>query len=175
MYELYNAGAFGNKFKTWANLDEFRASGYSGRITLRYKGADAARWCKPFVATGEIDAIVDRWVSEGADRSRVTVGMVDDLNMITLQGEVQRGLFGYDLRYSFEFLPMRDALAKSQFHASGLKALAILRHYLDPSSFADLEAIFEKWPDSVAEFTTYRVNVGEIPNRNTVVWEVRNY
>ena len=177
MYELYNAGAFGNKFQTWTNLEAFKQSGFTGMVTLRYRGAAklTGHWCEPFVESDTIEEVVARWISEGADRSKVTVGQVDDLKMITFQGEVQRGIHGFDLRYSHEFLPMRDAFAKSQFHASGLKALSLLRYHFDPSSFADLEEIFERWPDAVAEFTTYRVNVGEIPNRNTVFWEVRNY
>ena len=57
----------------------------------------------------------------------------------------------------------------------GIRAILKLRSVLFPSSLADLEALFEIYPDSVIEFSAYRFAVGAIPGRNAVIWEVRNY
>ena len=43
------------------------------------------------------------------------------------------------------------------------------------SSYSDLEALMEIFSDSSIEFSTYRIPVGNIKGRNTIIWEVRNY
>ncbi len=46
---------------------------------------------------------------------------------------------------------------------------------LDPSSRDDLEALLELYPDATVELTSYDVDVGVLPYRNTIVGEVRHY
>ncbi len=69
----------------------------------------------------------------------------------------------------------REALRHTPEWFEGLMARALLRHHMWPSSYADFEVLLERYPDSVIEFTCYRVAVGDWPNRNTIIWEVRNY
>ena len=56
-----------------------------------------------------------------------------------------------------------------------IELLRLLRRHLCLSSLADLEAIVELYPDHVIELGAYSCNVGVIPWRNAVIWEVRRY
>ncbi len=57
----------------------------------------------------------------------------------------------------------------------GNDARVALQAHMSPSSFADLEALFDRYPTSVVEFGIYSCNIGNIPGRNTIIWEVRDY
>lgn len=46
---------------------------------------------------------------------------------------------------------------------------------MDPSSQQDLDDLLDLYPDATIEFTCYDIDLGVIPNRNTIFWEVRNY
>jgi len=50
-----------------------------------------------------------------------------------------------------------------------------LDRFMDPSSRDDLEQLFDLYPDATVEFTCYQMDLGTIPRRNTIFWEVRNY
>lgn len=90
------------------------------------------------------------------------------------QGEVQRSIHYFDLTYSIVKAPMRIALATETLHAQGLRAVHILKSAMDATSWDNLNRLFDQFPDSVIEYTTYSIPVGELGN-NTVIWEVRNY
>lgn len=94
-----------------------------------------------------------------------------------LQGEVcrtYRGLEGYlDVDGG---LPMRQAAAAGKFKSySPTETLALLDRFMDPSSKDDLFMLLDLYPDATVEFSTFRVDVGVFPNRNTLFWETRNY
>jgi hypothetical protein len=175
MSRLYHDGKFGNHIATFPDLAAYYGANYPDPITLRYRGESGGRWCAYNVQPDDVRRIVVDWRSQGAQRSKIYANGYIPSDLITFQAEIQHGYRGYDIRYSTAALPMREALAHDQEHAHGLRALAILRHYLCPNSFADLEALFDIYPDSVVETTTVRGNIGVIPHRNTVFWEVRNY
>lgn len=94
---------------------------------------------------------------------------------LTIQGEIINHYNGLNLLYSKIKKPMNLALAECQEYAKGLKAQLILKYFLSPSSYSDLEVLLEKYSESAIEFSTYSIPVGNIPGRNTVIWEVRNY
>ncbi len=104
---------------------------------------------------------------------RFNESMPDEL--LIVQGEVMHYLWGLELTYTNVRKPMNKALEEETRYASGLVAKIILENAMDSSSFEDLMALFEIYPDSAVEFSTYEINVGDISNRNTVFWEVRNY
>jgi hypothetical protein len=178
MSRLYHDGKFGNHIATFPDLLELNRAvdrGYSEPVTLRYRGESGGKFCAYNVAPDELASTVVDWVRRGAEFGKIYANGYIQSDLITFQAEIQHGYRGYDIRYSTAALPMREALAFDQEHAHGLRALGILRHYLCPNSFADLEALFDIYPDSVVETTTVRGNIGVIPHRNTVFWEVRNY
>ena len=174
MYKLYQAGDFGNKPQTWNSIGDYLSSGFTGEIAIRYK-LPASPFCRFGLNRDSVDRAVEDFIKAGAKVELMTFNEVINDESITIQGEVQRGLQGYDLRYSHAKKPMRNALSESQEHASGLRATMLLRHFMDSSSYEDLQLLFDSYPDSVVEFTACSRDLGNIPNRNTVFWEVRNY
>jgi len=93
----------------------------------------------------------------------------------TIQGEICRtelGLYGYlDTK---SILPMRPAIAAGHMRScSYATCIALLDRYMDASSRDDLEMLLELYPDHVIEFTSFSVDVGVFPNRNTLFWETR--
>jgi len=175
MYPLYLAGAFGNKLQTWATLEDFYEDSVEKNVVLRYKGKAGGAWVAYELPPSKVRETVEQWVSEGADPKLITLNESAPDDLLLIQGEVMASTHFLSLRYSRLPLPMRKALAEKQYHLDGIKAVLLLRHYLDSDSFDDLMGLLDTYPDSVVEFSTWAKDVGNVPHRNTVVWEVRNY
>jgi hypothetical protein len=58
--------------------------------------------------------------------------------------------------------------------ARGVSAVAILRSYLSPSSFDDLQAMWDLHPTAIIEATEFSLPVGEF-HRHLLFWEVRDF
>jgi hypothetical protein len=175
MYQHYQAGHFGNKFHTWDDIPHWLASAYRKPVCMRYKGAMAGGKCAYHVAPESVCDVDNEWAQQGLDPKLITINESADDTALTIQGEVMRSTRHLSLRYSQTPLPMRNALAASERHAEGLEATCILKTYLDPASYEDLMDLLDTYEDAVVEFSTYSVDVGRCPRRNTVVWEARNY
>ena len=98
---------------------------------------------------------------------------------LLIQGEV-RLLEGWQphalhLWYATLKKPMNIALAEDSRFAFGVQVHDLLKPRMSPSSYSDLDALIELYPTSTIEFSTYDIGVGNIPGRNTVIWEVRDY
>lgn len=94
---------------------------------------------------------------------------------ITCQGEAMRTEEYLDVIYSEETVPMRTALAMPTLkRATGCAAMAILKHRMDGASWDELQGIWDRWPDSIVEFTCFRRALGE-DRCNTLFWEVRHW
>jgi hypothetical protein len=92
---------------------------------------------------------------------------------LLLQGEVTE--VGWELRYStVPGLHMREAML-SPDRAFGLAARLLLQRAMTPSSYSDLLALFDVFPEHVVEFSSYAVLLGDLKGRNTLIWEVRSY
>lgn len=115
-----------------------------------------------------------QWTREG--RIYVLDSAVPN-TQVTLLGEVTRtyrGLEGFlGVRTG---LTMRESIAKGLLvHRSPMETKALIDYFMDPSSRDDLEELLEMFPDAAIEFACFPINVGVIPRRNTIFWEVRNY
>lgn len=168
MYQLWKTGAFGNKVRHWNTLEDFLASGYVGRCGFRSTTPSSPNM-GVFDSPSELVAALPNThevlvFSEGTHD-----------NFLLVQGELARGASGLYLHYSTEKLVMRRALATSPQNATGLKVHTILRYFCDPNSYEDLMLLLDMYPGHVVEFSTFSKNLGEIPGRNTVIWEVRHY
>lgn len=173
-YRLYSAGLFANKARSWNSYEEVMQNGFNGNISIRGKGIPRidARYNIPLSRLRqEIDGLVAKGYPESV--FRFNESMPDEV--LIVQGEVMVSLGGLVLTYSTLKLPMNDALRERTLHAKGLTAKMILIGAMDGFSFQNLEELFEVYPDSVIEFSAYGIDVGVIPHRNTVFWEVRNY
>lgn len=166
-YELYLAGHLGNKLRTFASPSELRDSRYYGTVTAR-STSEHDKTCLYRIPWKEAIHLPKHFCfNEPAP---------DD--QLLIQGEVMRTEAGLYLGYSTErYLPMRIALRKAKI-AQGLKAKLILEHFLSPASYEELMGLLgllERYPDAVVEFSTYDKCLGNLPHRNTIIWEVRNY
>jgi len=97
----------------------------------------------------------------------------DDLLLI--QGTLSLDALGLVLEYSTtRNLTFREAEKNFQ-SARGIKARELLRIFLDPSSYADIMLLLEMFDKGTIEFATYEVDLGVLPYRNTVIFELRGY
>jgi hypothetical protein len=68
---------------------------------------------------------------------------------------------------------MREALCNGA-HENGYAARLLVKQNMDPSSYEDFLALLERFPGWVIELGIYDIDLGMIPGRNTIFWEVRN-
>ena len=164
-YLRWLQGEFGNKLRAWGSAQALLNSDYEGKVTVRSVFANSAKTAysvtQQTVKTSYMDT--EFKFNESAPDEELLI-----------QGEVVELASGLHLFYSHEQTSMRKAL-QNGLVAGGLKARTILRHYCCPSSYSDLEALFELYPEHVIEFGVYASSLGDIPNRNTIIWEVRKY
>jgi hypothetical protein len=162
-YRRYLAGEFGNRPRTWASRDELAASDYEGRVTIR--SVDRSGRCLFNVPVGHALNVTEN--------CRFNESMPDD--KLLIQGEVCLRPDGLWLTFSQEKgLTMREAM-QAPHTARNSTAHRLLQKHMDASSYDDIMAMLLKYGDAAIEFGTYAVKVGNCPNRNTVIWEVRNY
>ena len=168
MYELYHRGAFGNKNRNWLTLEDYLTSQFQGLVALRETEKVGGKCYYNLCREGVLSHVHE--FPKGYNISEMLPS-----DKLLLQGEVQRDEQGLYLFYSKALAPMRDALKQSPQHTRGLAAHLLLQNYLDSSSYEGLLELLDNYPNHVIEFSTYNCKVGEIPNRNTVIWEVRQY
>jgi hypothetical protein len=174
-FELWEAGVLGNRLKTWRDLEhaltQVRPGDTVGFRQLGVAGGGAFETCREVA----IPEVARRWRELG--REFVICESAPD-HHATLQGELMRdvgGLAGFVACPVKDGKRMRQSLAEDGYAVRGFQANDLLNRYMDPSSRADLEALFDLFPDHVVEFTCYRVTLGCIPGRNTIIWECRGY
>lgn len=174
-YRRWHLNEFGNRPGSWNSIEEAEAAGFQGPLF-------GVRSTKPMwsgfrrgILWRDRRKVWQEYVDQGEDPSTLRIGQDVPEDKRTLQGHVYRTHRGLDLEYSLKPGTVRDVMQSGFERAWGVKAKVILETYMCPSSFADLEAIFELYDGHVVEFTCFSVNVGLIPGRNTVIWEVRDY
>ena len=197
MYDLFERGLFGNRqviypiadAKRWVDTaEEFYENGEwildwepafqppHKLWALRYKVPNHRKWScydlHPFAVWGKYLT----WIGEGANKDlfNLTPMMPDD--KIIIQGEISRSdQFGWMFRLSTMPRPMNISLRDDPIHINGPGGWLHLKGTMDAQSYSDIQELFETYPDATVEFSTYSINVGDCPGRNTLIWEVRNY
>lgn len=172
-FDLWNAGVLGYKLRTWNSIEEFQADAKQPAVVgFRQIGA-AGGGAFAVGPASQAAATAAEWKGLGR-RYMICEAAPDEKG--TIQGEVcrtERGLQGY-LGLSTG-LRMRDAMARGLLTPRGYaETMALCRHYMSPSSFDDLEALLDLYPDATVEFTCYGDHNFD-RGRNTIFWEVRNY
>lgn len=178
-FELWEAGVLGNRTRLWRDphtaLLEARRLGIKeiGFREIRPIGTTGAgKWEK--VPREEIIDAANRWYAEGR-KFLLDDGAPDDKRV--LQGEICRtynGMEGY--LDTVAKLPIRPAMAAGHMrHFSYAACKILLDKYMDPNSRDDLDMLLELYPDAAVEFSTFSINVGIFPHRNTLFWETRDY
>lgn len=175
-YKLSESGILGNTPKSWRNLQELKQSGFHGKVHIRYM-VPQSLFIKENVQEKDLEKAVKDLEKLGADRRYMKFSESLDDNDIVLSGIISRSEEYYDLYFTHEKISLRKAEGVKglmQF-ATGLFAHGMLRAFLCWSSYEDLQSIFDLFPDSIVEFTVYKRDVGTLPGRNTIFWEVRNF
>ena len=165
----------GNRTRLWRSpFDAFRSEvpevGF--REIRSGNGAGAGAWCK--VPRDKVFWTFDEWRRAG--RNIIMDDGAPDEHR-TMQGEICRTFRGLEGYISVGTkLPMRpDMAAGNMKHRTGSTILYLLDRYMDVNSRDDLEGLLELFPDATIEFSCFSVDVGHLPNRNTIFWETRNY
>lgn len=179
-YRLYEKGFFGNRARTWNTYQEIIESEWQGMVCMRSRKGIIRKKVRYNIPLINLRREIEAWKKEGIPEEQIAFNQSMPDESLTIQGEVMENPYsspyGLYLLYSTVKKPMNLALAEKSETAMGLKAKVLLKHFMCPSSYADLEAIFDVVAkEHVIEFSSYSRNVGDIPNRNTVFWEVRKY
>ncbi len=176
--ELFQLGEFGNTLRQWNTPDEAWLSGYRGKVAVRYKsplgGGGPCKYNIPIHCANYV--IAEFCYERKWDSKYFYVNEMGPDDKITMQGEyIQWNAWGHYLLYSSIKKPMRDALKEKSQHHCGPGALLILRDKMTQHSYEDFELLSNQYPDHTIEFSCYSVNLGSLPRRNTIFWEVRKY
>lgn len=174
-YERYIAGEFGNRLQVWATYSEWRDSGFSGAIGIRNRKPDSP-FCRYDIPCRSVLSVVKEFELQGCALSDMTFNEAAPDSDLTIQGEF---CINYDgqlaLVYSHVKRQMRIALKQEPKYATGNHARQILKHFADTDSYEWMDWLLGAYPNHTIEFSTYRRNLGSIPRRNTLIWEVRAY
>ena len=170
-YDLYMKGAFGNKLKSWNNIDDFLKDSYKGSISVRYKGFPG-QFC--YYNIYDINPVIDEIIKNGGKKENIIINESAPDEFLTIQGEITRNENGLYIFYSTLKGKMRDCM-KYAISSEGLKVKLMLEYYLTPSSYDDVMELLDLYPLHVIEFSTYSICLGDCVGRNTLIWEVRKY
>lgn len=173
----YAAGEFGNQPKTWQTIEEFEASNFQGLVHIRNRIKGGQTWydVPAKEARALWDKLIDNARANRVDPKTLYISAMGPEPYKIFQGEVQRGVWGYDLYFNTMALPMRQVPINQWMSTQGVIALVLLQKYLCPRSYEWMQVLFNRYPEHVIEFSTYSIEWGTLPGYNTVFWEVRKY
>ncbi len=176
-YHLYQQGFLGNKPLSWNSYADVLKSHWRGEVCIRNRRSSSQTiYNIPF---NELERVVKDLCRDGQNLRDLTFNQSLPDDKLLIQGEVIYSpigrQIGLNLNYSDAKKPMKISLRERELFASGLDALLLLKKNLNSASFEDLQELFSIFPNSAIEFSAYSINIGNLPGRNTLIWEVRNY
>lgn len=182
-YRRWQSGDFGNKLRAWRTVDEWRDSGFSDLVALRYLGEGGNGRCQYDLTPDQVEEEFEKWVGDGLEADKIMLNEMAPGHKNTVQGEYYAGvLLGSEgqtivdpFLHSFEPYPMRIALQKSNSTSTGLRSREILKLFMTTPSYEDFQELVWRYPNHVLEVSVFERCLGDLPNRNAVVWEVRRY
>ena len=170
--KAYQANRFGNRAPTWDSLYDFRREDYRGLVHIRNRVAGGPTYYD--LPPEDVRRMWYKLLDKGVQGDSLYLsGMAPHIPHSTIQGEVRTSERHLDLTYTWVKKPMRDALREKTLYASGILANSLLRNAMDPSSYDWVQELLDLYPEHVIEFSCFSVYWGTIPNRNCVIWEVR--
>jgi len=172
---MFQQGLFGNAVRLWMNPTEFLSDlSFKGtRVSIRYNGINGGGPRQFKVPVHDIPYVVSCWVLRGYEYDRIIFNE-DMYDIAWVQCEVMDLPGGLYLGY--KEITSDQSLANRELNCLvGLQAKQYLMAHMDPSSYNDMWALFDEYPDSVIELTICHEQIGNIPGRNTIFFEVRNY
>lgn len=170
---LYIAGVLGNRFRVWTDLESCLKDD-PDEVGLRELavGAGSFEMC----SRGNIEATALKWI-QLQRKFYLNESDKDHLSHLAIQGEICRTSSGYHGYIGDAHgLRMRDMFKAGYARNFGsIETRHIMRSYMDENSLSDVDDLLDLYPDATIEFACYRKTIGVLPNRNTIIWEVRDY
>lgn len=171
--ERYGNGEFGNASPTWQTFGAWLRETTDRDPKELYHLRNRVQAGETYYNLGW-EACLFRWTSV-PDAAQWYCSAMAPTSLTLLQGEVMQTDRGLYLYFSRVRKPMRDALREKPEEAIGIRAVTLLRHFLNAKSYDWLEVLLDRYPGHVVEFSAYGKCWGTLPGYNTVFWEVRNY
>lgn len=166
MYELLNAGVFGNRGESWGSLEEFLGSNPTDQFKYAIRSlVPGGKFLQPLT----VEQVVQNWSIECAN-----ISVVQPHDKLTIQGELYHDGITTHLRWTTYQDCMRDAFKVCEQINKGLSVWFVLRAFMDEQSIDRLIDLSNCYPGHVIEFSHYKIPVGVEPYR-LIIWEVRKY
>lgn len=173
MYRMLSDGRFGNTVPSFPNLAAW---------TARESRWSAPAWGVRSLVSGDPRMRLNVPTESVADYCQSAFGgdpytispMVDP--WLTWRAEIFDAPGGLCCRHvvGHRETPWRRAFAEYGATADRSEARMLLRAHLNPNSFDDLLAVFDRHPGHVVELTALDRCFGTASHRNGVIWEVRD-
>lgn len=198
--DLYQSDKLGNKIRSWPTLKALEASDYKGRVTIRSRQRS---WKTLYnISIGEAHYQVvynggnDYYFNESAPDDRLilqgeywndhTRYLMYSRASLPMKDALALPLGQHDLTPYFTEAYKRGWVEKDwlkccpnggqeRFQAEGLRAEMLLKASMNTNSWEDFQILRDEYPGHIIEFSCYDCELGSIPGRNTLVWEVRKY
>ncbi len=165
----------GNRMRAWKSIDGYlfdpKCSNPVNMRTRRDHGGGFVEYGVPYHQT---TVIARKWEEKGIKRSDIFFNEPAPDDMLVTQGYLMRTTEFYHLDYNEAKIKMRPAMERPNT-MTGSTVMGYLRPKMSPDSWDDLQELLTEYPDDVIEFGIYENNVGVLPGRNMLVWEVRGY
>lgn len=174
--QLSRAGLLGNFLRQWDTLLDLTMSDYSGWLTIRAR-AKQSEWFIAAVESGMVrDALRNILLRGGPPASAFFFQEIPEpgtprMANIEAMRDAHRHTICYIENDTTE--PVRGIRDRC-LPVYGAAALMQLRRFLSPTSYDDLQAIWDQYPDAIIEATEFAVPVG-VFHRPLVIWEARDY
>lgn len=171
--QLYLAGVIGNRFDIYLDYKSAIAA-KAQEVGFREMavGAGSFEMC----SFDKIEEVALRWLALNR-RFYLNTSDKDHLSSLLIQGEICHTFNGYQgFIGDSHGLRMRD-MFKAEYarHFTSAATRHLMYKYMDENTISDIDEILELYPDATIEFACYSKFLGCLPNRNTIIWEVRDY
>jgi hypothetical protein len=178
MYRMLIAGEFGNTIPQWMTFDEWDNDPDSlqyDRWGIRSLNPQDKR-CEMNVATDDVATYRAKWFPSGHMNISPMVDAYSRFRGELWDSPTGHRFYGWvDPAYKGGAMPWRWCMRNVAREYTGATLRCMLQHYMNPCSYADFEALLERFPGHVVEFSCLSKSMGKVPGRNTIIWEVRNY
>lgn len=172
-FRLREHGCVGNQLRMWTSISDVLQSDaeWIGFRELRTGAGSGLHEVVRRFAAYETNI---RWFQEGR---RFIIDEAAPDHLVQLQGEVCRTIRGWEGSLAIRSgVRMREAMSAGLLKPMvGLVVPTLLDHFVDPASRDDIDVLLQMYPEATIEFAAYSCNLGFLPGRNTLIWEVRNY
>lgn len=178
---LFTRGRYGNNIATYANPEEAIAADPQALFMIRYRGDVGVQG--PAVLA-DANGLHIKWLdilSDGWQESRLYINVSIPIDRIVFQGELSTGNWSdpewFLIGCTDSRIHMREAMKRASFKRRGLAAKLYLKLVMDASSWEDLNAVIDEWPDGVIELVVFDTPFGSLEHtgRRMIIWESRGF